>query len=234
MAEKAKSEFAKRLDAEVEKLRKVAEHSTDHCIVAKLIAISDENVRELLLSKLDQGDRFAGVSCVQGPGIPEQRGVLFRLDCPPGTICLVAPSFLAVINLLTKKVDHIIDPYHPAEGGVTHIPAPLTGALPFTLAVPSGAQNVVTPSDELAKQRARETAFLENKGVQPSPAAFTNTFSQSQSTVPSQFATTDNSTVGTQTWSGNPVISDDTNADVQADVHTDLHADTVADQAGDD
>jgi hypothetical protein len=110
----------------------------------------------------------------------------------------------------------------------------VTNTLPFALAVPSGAQNVVVPHEELKDQLERETDFLKTKGVEQTPVVFASTFSQTQSTVQSNLATTDNTVVGTQTFSGNPVVSDDTTADTQADAHPDQVADSVTDTVNDD
>jgi|SRR5215831_19281060 len=112
--------------------------------------------------------------------------------------------------------------------------AQAANTLPFALAVPSDAANVVVPHEELEDQLERETAFLKTRGVEQTPALFAGTFSQTQSTVLSNLATTDSTPVGTQTISGNPVVSDDTTADTQADSQLDQMGDSVTDTINDD
>jgi hypothetical protein len=47
--------------------------------------------------------------------IPENKAVYFDFACKPGTLCLVKPGFLASVNMLTKQVDGITDPYIPSS-----------------------------------------------------------------------------------------------------------------------
>jgi hypothetical protein len=145
-------DLQRQLDREIEKLRNWAEVSLDPCIRAQLVAISDAAVREVLLTKLGEGRRFIGLCCLSEGCEPEQTGVLFSLDCPPGpVICLVDPSFLVRVDLRQKAVVTILDPYLPVEppgGFPSFTPA---GALPFSMGVPCNSGGVqVTECDRNA------------------------------------------------------------------------------------
>lgn len=104
---------AEGLQAQVKSLESIAARTTDTCTVSIFIAISNVEVQKILLRKFAEGNVFRGVSCLSGIGIPEVRQVLFRFDCPPGTFCLIAPSFLVSVNFIEGKVAGIQDPYIP-------------------------------------------------------------------------------------------------------------------------
>lgn len=105
------SDFQKSLDAEIAKFEKIAALSTDSCTVAQLIAILDKDVQKHMIRKFTEGHVFKGMECVAGIGIPEQKRVLFKYDCKPGTFCLINPSFLVIVNIVDKHVVSIQDPY---------------------------------------------------------------------------------------------------------------------------
>jgi hypothetical protein len=99
------------LDKEVTKLKEVSVTSINECIVAEYLAISDKAVQEKFLHKIAEGCIFRGIRCLSGISIPETRRVEFRFDCPSGAICLVPPSFMVVVNMISKHVEQIVDPY---------------------------------------------------------------------------------------------------------------------------
>lgn len=112
MSEKEREAFATTLlDAEVTRMREHAATSVSPCDVAKLIAVTDPTVLEKLRDRLRRGDQPRGVRCI-GVG-----RVLFAFDCPPGVICLVPRSFLVVVDLRTREVTEIEDPYDEGSTG---------------------------------------------------------------------------------------------------------------------
>ncbi len=104
---------AKDLDDQIATLKDVAARSVDACLTAKYVSLSDQRVRDLILTKSREGYVFKRIVCTERLGLPEQRGVHFDFDCKPGTLCLVDPSFLAVVNLIDRYVTAIVDPYLP-------------------------------------------------------------------------------------------------------------------------
>jgi hypothetical protein len=99
------------LDKEITKLKEVSVTSTNDCIVAEYIAISDKSVQEKFLHKISDGYIFKGIRCLSGISIPETRRVEFLFDCPSGVFCFIPPSFMVIVNMITKTVEKIVDPY---------------------------------------------------------------------------------------------------------------------------
>ncbi len=104
---------AAHLDAQLSALKDAASMSLDPCLVAKYIAISDSRVRQLFLKKVEAGYPFHGVHCIERPGVPENKYVVFQFDCQPGTLCLVPPAFMVIVNVVDRYVVTIVDPYYP-------------------------------------------------------------------------------------------------------------------------
>lgn len=98
-------EIRLQIQHEAERLERHAATTTDACTVAKLIAVSDERVKGLLVDKVADGNIFRSARCFA------QGTVLFAFDCPPSALCLVSPSFLVKVSLFTRAVVEIIDPF---------------------------------------------------------------------------------------------------------------------------
>lgn len=109
MADDLKNQF----ETQLRQLELAAARSTNSCLVAQYIALTDDRVQTLFLKKLTDGNVFNGISCLSGIGIPEYKRVYFDFDCPSGTICLIKPAFLVVVNIVDVTVVSIIDPYIP-------------------------------------------------------------------------------------------------------------------------
>ena len=62
-------------------LKDAAAKSIDPCLTAKVIALSDSRVRELVGKKLQAGYVFRGISCLNRITIPENKYVYFDFDC---------------------------------------------------------------------------------------------------------------------------------------------------------
>lgn len=127
------------LDKEITKLKEVSVTSTNDCIVAQYIAISDKSVQEKFLHKISEGYIFKGIRCLSGISIPETRRVEFLFDCPSGVFCFIPPSFLVIVNMITKTVEKIVDPYlgdeshsmRLADGQMTHLTQTIQTATPW-------------------------------------------------------------------------------------------------------
>jgi len=99
----------------VNELKTLASRSICRCTVAKFIACSDERVQDKLLVKEANPDyQFGNISCIEHLGLPERTGVIFVFTCKPGVLCLVNPSFLVIVDLITSSVTSIVDPYDPS------------------------------------------------------------------------------------------------------------------------
>jgi len=98
------------MEKELNKLKEVAVTSTNGCVVAEYIAISDKNVQDKFLLKLAEGYVFKGITCTRGQ-ITEQRRVEFHFECAPGTFCFVSPSMMVIVDIISKTIVKIFDPY---------------------------------------------------------------------------------------------------------------------------
>lgn len=101
------------LTAQVEALTASSSKSIDPCLTAKAIALSDPRVRSLFIKKVADGYVFRKIACLDRIQIPENKAILFDFDCKPGTICLIRPAFLVVVNVVDGYVVAIVDPYIP-------------------------------------------------------------------------------------------------------------------------
>lgn len=108
------------LESEIAKLREVALTSTNCNVIAEYIAISDKQVQEKFLHKLEQGYIFKGITCLPGLTVLEQKRVEFHFACKEGTICLIQPTFMVVVDFINKMILKIQDPY--LSEGVTQMP----------------------------------------------------------------------------------------------------------------
>lgn len=104
------------IDAEIASLQRAAVTALDACTSAKAIAFLNPEVRALFKTKCLAGYPFVGIRCLNLLGIPEYKYVLFEFDCQPDTLCLIKPSFLVTVNLVTGQVvPPIADPYIPSS-----------------------------------------------------------------------------------------------------------------------
>lgn len=161
----AQPTIQKQFEEQISQLTEIAARSSDVCLTAQVIAFSDATAREKFIAKLNSGYKFVGAHCLNEFGAPERARVVFDFDCAPGTFCLIRPSFLVVVHLVEKRVVHIEDPFIPSTSFEPAqrrpIPPVLPGAQgPFTLAIPSNANNVFTGQEVTAPFAARETAYL--------------------------------------------------------------------------
>lgn len=155
--------------AQIGALAKLAASANDPSLTAKAVAFSDAGVQELFFSKLAQGHNFVGQRAFPGSE-PSVIQVLFEFVASPEKIALFPPSFMAVVSLPERSVLRTADPaLAPYIGGIVE-----AGALPFTVAVPSNAPNVITPGASVIDLRSREAVFFEAlpgpHGAEPSGA----------------------------------------------------------------
>lgn len=153
--------------AQIDALARLAAAANDPTLTAKAVAFSDDGVRGIFFKKLTQGHRFIGQRAFPGAE-PALIQVLFEFSASPEKIALFPPSFMAVVSLPERAVIRTADPaLAPYVGGIIE-----TGALPFTIAVPSNAPNVITPGSSVIDLRSREAVFFEAlptpQGAEPS------------------------------------------------------------------
>ncbi len=104
---------AAQYDSGLAELEKQSKGVSTPCARAILVAVKDSGVRKTFIKKVLEGHIFEGVSCLNNPRIPGVQEVLFDFACKPGTICLIPPAFLAVVDTRQNKVVKIVDPYIP-------------------------------------------------------------------------------------------------------------------------
>ncbi|PSA91656.1 hypothetical protein C6371_06120 [Bacillus atrophaeus] len=105
------------LDDQIKTYVRVAKNSTDPCIKATLIALLDSDVKSLLLEKIRNGYIYRGQKCLKRTSW-EKVYVYFDFDCPPNIFCFIKPSFVAIVNMVTRQVE-IIDPYINSHNSYT-------------------------------------------------------------------------------------------------------------------
>lgn len=156
--------------AQIEALSKLAAGSNDPALTAKALAFADPRVQEIFFSKLAAGHRFVSQRAFPDGG-PGMISVFFEFFPAPDKIAIVGPSFLAAVSLTERKVVRVADPAIPSLSGGAHE----AGALPFTIAVPSNAPQVVTTETDVIDLRNREAFFFEAlpqpQGGAPEPQA---------------------------------------------------------------
>jgi hypothetical protein len=99
----------------LQSLREAAARSLDACLTAKYIALSNNRVQKLFVSKCGEMNIFNEIICLDRISAPEYKYVLFDFDCKPGTLCFIKPSFLVVVDItLGQVVGEPQDPYIPS------------------------------------------------------------------------------------------------------------------------
>ena len=102
----------KQLRSHIKQLQKVAATSTDPSLTAQVIALSNKKARKLFLEKINDDDFLSkGIECVDRGTSTETKYVLFKFECKPGALCLVPPSFAAVVNMIDRYCVTIVNPY---------------------------------------------------------------------------------------------------------------------------
>lgn len=105
-----KGDVERQVESQLELLERL--ESDSPCVNALLVAVKDQSVRDLLITKAtDQCFLLRDVCCLQIPRIPEYEFVLFDFDCAPHCFCLVDPQFLVTVDRVNNKVIDIRDPY---------------------------------------------------------------------------------------------------------------------------
>ncbi|WP_097006361.1 hypothetical protein [Lacrimispora amygdalina] len=92
----------------------MSSYSVDPCTIATAIALSDEKVIERLAEKFDKYI-FNGHRCLKYTSDWELVYIYFDFDCPPDVYCFIKPAFAVSVNLITKKVVDIVDPFIISE-----------------------------------------------------------------------------------------------------------------------
>jgi hypothetical protein len=152
------------IETQIEEVVRLGAATRDPTLAARAVALSNARVRRLFLKKLAQGHRFAAqrVWPADAPGVWQ---VFFELHAAREGVYLLSPSFLARVSVAKRRVLAVVDPCPVPATGL----GPVTGgALPFTIAVPSNAPQVVTPESSIIDLRSREAVFFETL---PGPVA---------------------------------------------------------------
>jgi hypothetical protein len=146
---------------EIERLKELAAVSADTCLSVLLIAVSNQDIQSLLVTKLEAGFIFRAWQCPSIPTTSEERLVIFEFDCAPGTISLLPATFACTVNIVEKRVIRILDPYLGQFSARSTTPS----AVPFSLASPSLAPTVVTPVERVIPMQMREREYLQARGL---------------------------------------------------------------------
>ncbi len=109
-------QYQKQIDA----LKNAAATTIDPCLVAKFIAASSNQVRELFFQKIASGYVFRKIYCSDRIGVPENKYIVFDFECEEGVLCLIPPAFMVVINIVDRYVVTIVDPYIPPSAVTTN------------------------------------------------------------------------------------------------------------------
>jgi hypothetical protein len=96
---------------QVDILKGAAARSIDPCLTARFIAISNPQVQALFLKKIQDRYVFRNITCFNRIAELENTHVYFDFDCAVGTVCLVKPAFLVVVNVVSGTVLSVVDPY---------------------------------------------------------------------------------------------------------------------------
>jgi hypothetical protein len=109
--EQVDEQIDEQIDAQRELIGKASASGDRPCLTAAYIALGDAKVRAIIRRKFAEKARFEGLGCGGESAESETYSLVFRYDCAAGTLCIIKPSFLVVVNFATGKVEQIQDPY---------------------------------------------------------------------------------------------------------------------------
>lgn len=200
MADTKQSGFEESLAKQVAAFRDVAVKSSDPLVVGKAVAASDQGVQQLILARLDAGERLAEVFAFQPPTGHDVQ-VFFRFDPREESIRLVDSGVLAFVDSARGEVSGTIDPYtlHPER----------RMGRPFVSieALQASADAFAASEHTLEALVARERAFFRSVGL---GRLARGGLGVSTDTV------CDTGTTST-TWSGQPYRPDQTDPETTGD-----------------
>ena len=110
MDDSTQSELEEQLAKEVATLRDLAVKSSDPLIVAKAIAASNEGIQQLILTRLDAGERLVEVFALQGATQSELQ-VFFRFVPAKEVAHFVDSGVLAFVDFVKGEVIGTVDPF---------------------------------------------------------------------------------------------------------------------------
>ena len=108
--DKVSEQVRKQFAAEVAALRDMSATSSDPLIVAKAIAGSDGGVQEVVLARLDAGEKLAEVFALQGSCTSEMQ-VFFRFTPANEVARFMDTGVLAFVDSMKGAVTGVVDPY---------------------------------------------------------------------------------------------------------------------------
>lgn len=202
----SQSELESQLSNEIERLRALAIRSTDPLIVAKAVAVSDMDVRGLLLRRLYEGQRLVEVVAFHTRWSRTEVHVFFRFVSPEHNIRVIDSGVLAIVDSTRGEVAGTVDPYDLQ-------PEQTPTARPFVLISPPDPSEFMARDDDYSALVERQKAFLTKMKV----PFFGGTVYSVDPTI-----------FGTETWSnvGEKRQPDDTKSDRTCD-YNDCLPDTV-------
>ncbi len=184
----AGKELREQLEQEVARLRDLALRSIDPLIVAKAVAASDVNVQELILKRLEGGQRLVEVIAWSGTSQTEVQ-VFFRFVPSDERVHLVDSGILVFVDSTKGEMLGTIDPYElQPEQRV---------ARPFVSVSPPDSGQFAATGQVSQEIVERERSFFESLGLRISGSF--------------GIATVIDTIFGTETWSAG--APDDTRSD---------------------
>jgi len=124
---------------EVSRLRELALRSTDPLVVAKALAVSEDNVQQLMLQRLTKTQQLAEVIAFEGNSTDEVQ-VFFRFIPANQVVHIVDTGFLVLVDLNKKGIVGITDPYDLMPEDRPRPFAVISSAIPWEYRTPEAAQ----------------------------------------------------------------------------------------------
>jgi hypothetical protein len=166
------------LDSEIARLQELALRSSDPLIIAKAIAAKNSDVRQLMISKLEDGQSLVEVIAYHATGSRTTVHVFFRFAKPGSNVRLVDIGFLAVVDSTRGEVSGTVDPYDLQ-------PEQTPMARPFVLVSPPDTSQFTAEGPVHTALVERQRTFLQALRIEP--------FGRTIYTV-------DRTIFGTETW----------------------------------
>ncbi|MDN5846060.1 MAG: hypothetical protein L0H53_07280 [Candidatus Nitrosocosmicus sp.] len=202
------------LENEIAILRDLASRSIDPLVVAKSVAAADPSVKQLILKRLNAGQRLAETFSFSGTSRTELK-VFFRFIPSGEQIRLVDSGILVFVDITRGEMLGTLDPYRlqPEE----HI------ARPFVSISPPDTSKFIATDDEISEIKERQNSFFQKLGSSSGDIFGGGGFGGGGAGGSFNVATVIDTIFGTETWSGTPRVSDDTRSD-----RTDDYMDSTA------
>jgi hypothetical protein len=87
----------------------VREYGKDFCSRYAVEVLKDKRVQEAFIKHLSNDEDFRDLTC--HPFGIDGVEIVFRFQCRPPKICIIAPAFAVQYDPMTHSVGKVIDPY---------------------------------------------------------------------------------------------------------------------------